>query len=83
MKLIKNNGVTGVAELGGLEREIGLQLLENVKVGDYVIVHAGYAIQKLDEKEAAETVALLEGMRVQGRIAIRPCILNLKHEIYR
>ena len=60
MKLIKINGVTGIAELGNLQREIGLLLLENVNIGDYVIVHAGYAIQKLDEKEAAETIALLE-----------------------
>lgn len=60
MKLIKNNGITGVVELGSLHKEIGLQLLEDVKVGDYVIVHAGYAIKKLDEKEAAETIALLE-----------------------
>ena len=52
MKLIKINGVTGIAEIGGLQKEIGLLLLENVNVGDYVIVHAGYAIQKLDEKEA-------------------------------
>ncbi|MBM2833696.1 MAG: hydrogenase assembly chaperone hypC/hupF [Candidatus Brocadiaceae bacterium] len=60
MKLIKINGVTGIAELGNLQREIGLLLVENANVGDYVIVHAGYAIQKLDEKEAAETIALLE-----------------------
>lgn len=62
MKLIKHNGITGVVELGSLQKEIGLQLLENVKVGDYVIVHAGYAIQKLDEKEAAKTIALLESL---------------------
>ncbi len=61
MKLIKINGVTGIAEIGNLQSEIGLLLLENVNIGDYVIVHAGYAIQKLDEKEAAETIALLEG----------------------
>lgn len=60
MKLIKINGVTGIAEIGGLQKEIGLLLLENVNVGDYVIVHAGYAIQKLDEKEAFKTIALLE-----------------------
>lgn len=60
MKLIKLNGVTGVVELGSLHKEIGLQLLEDVKVGDYVIVHAGYAIKILDEKEAAETLTLLE-----------------------
>ncbi|MEK7699895.1 MAG: HypC/HybG/HupF family hydrogenase formation chaperone [Planctomycetota bacterium] len=60
MKLIENNGITGVAELGGIRKEIGLLLLENVAVGDYVIVHAGYAIQKLDEKAAQETIALLK-----------------------
>ncbi|HHT9158775.1 MAG TPA: HypC/HybG/HupF family hydrogenase formation chaperone [Candidatus Brocadiaceae bacterium] len=60
MKLIKINGVTGIAEIGGLQREIGLLLVDNANVGDYVIVHAGYAIQKLDEKEAFKTIALLE-----------------------
>ena len=60
MKLIKINGVTGIAELGNLQREIGLLLVENANVGDYVIVHAGYAIQKLDEEEAQKTIALLE-----------------------
>lgn len=60
MKLIENNGITGVAELGGIRKEIGLLLVENVAVGDYVIVHAGYAIQKLDEKAAQETIALLK-----------------------
>jgi len=43
MKLVKINGVTGIAELGNLQREIGLLLVENANVGDYVIVHAGYA----------------------------------------
>jgi hydrogenase expression/formation protein HypC len=60
MKLIKINGVTGIAELGNLQREIGLLLLENVNIGDYVIVHAGYAIQKLDKEEALKTILLLE-----------------------
>ena len=60
MKLIKINGVTGIAEIGGLQREIGLLLVDNANVGDYVIVHAGYAIQKLDEKEALRTISLLE-----------------------
>jgi hydrogenase expression/formation protein HypC len=60
MKLIKINGVTGIAELGNLQREIGLLLVENAKIGDYVIVHAGYAIQILDEEEALKTISLLE-----------------------
>ena len=60
MKLIKIEGTKGIAELGNLQREIGLFLLENAKIGDYVIVHAGYAIQILDEEEAFKTISLLE-----------------------
>ena len=60
MKLIKIEGTKGIAELGNLQREIGLLLLENAKIGDYVIVHAGYAIQILDEEEAFKTISLLE-----------------------
>jgi hydrogenase expression/formation protein HypC len=41
----------------GVEREINVALVD-VKVGDYVLVHAGYAIQVLDEKEARETIEL-------------------------
>ena len=59
MKLIKVNGDTGVVELGGSEIEVNLQLLEDVKVDDYIIVHAGFAIQKLDQEDAEETLAIL------------------------
>ncbi|MBM4066783.1 MAG: HypC/HybG/HupF family hydrogenase formation chaperone [Planctomycetes bacterium] len=62
MKLIKIDGTKGIAELGNLQREIGLLLLENAKIGDYVIVHAGYAIQILDEKEALETMRILNNL---------------------
>jgi hydrogenase expression/formation protein HypC len=45
-------------ELDGVRKEISLALVEDVAVGDYVIVHVGYALQKLDPEEAAETLAL-------------------------
>jgi len=60
MKLVKIEGTKGIAGLGNQQREIGLLLLENANIGDYVIVHAGYAIQILDEKEALKTISLLE-----------------------
>ncbi len=62
MKLIKIEGTKGIAELGSLQREIGLLLVENVNVGDYVIVHAGYAIQKLDVEEAQKTLNILNSL---------------------
>ncbi|MEW6188727.1 MAG: HypC/HybG/HupF family hydrogenase formation chaperone [Actinomycetota bacterium] len=47
-------------EIGGIIRKASLQLVPEAKVGDYVIAHAGFAIQILDEKEAQETLKLLE-----------------------
>jgi len=58
MKLVEIRGDRGVADVGGMRREIGLQLLVNPSVGDYVLVHAGFAIQKVDEAEAQKTLAL-------------------------
>jgi hydrogenase expression/formation protein HypC len=60
MKLIKVEGDRGIVELSGIKKEISLSLLDNVKKGDYLIIHAGFAIQKLDEKEAKETLKIWE-----------------------
>jgi hydrogenase expression/formation protein HypC len=48
------------AEIGGITRRISLWLTPEAKVGDYVLVHTGYAINILDQKEAEETLSLLE-----------------------
>ena len=48
----------GVAEIAGLKKAISTDLLEDVKVGDYVILHVGYALQKIDPEEAQKTLAL-------------------------
>ncbi len=45
-------------DLAGVRKEISLALVEDVAVGDYVIVHVGYALQKLDPEEAERTLAL-------------------------
>ena len=47
-----------VVDLAGVRKEISLALVENVEIGDYVIVHVGYALNKLDPDEAAKTLAL-------------------------
>ena len=46
-------------DVEGVQRQTSLLLLEDARVGDYVIVHAGFAIQKLDEASAQETLDLL------------------------
>jgi hydrogenase expression/formation protein HypC len=48
-----------VIDVDGVQRRTSLLLLPDAKVGDYVIVHAGFAIQKLDEAAAQETLRLL------------------------
>ncbi|WP_439673028.1 HypC/HybG/HupF family hydrogenase formation chaperone (plasmid) [Cupriavidus necator] len=45
-------------DLGGVRKEISLSLVDDVAVGDYVIVHVGYALTKLDPEEAARTLKL-------------------------
>jgi len=49
---------SAIVSLGGVRKEISLALVEDVAVGDYVIVHVGFALQKLDPEEAAQTLAL-------------------------
>jgi hydrogenase expression/formation protein HypC len=45
-------------DLGGVRKEVSLALVEDVAVGDYVIVHVGYALTKLDPDEAGKTLAM-------------------------
>ena len=47
------------AEIGGITRRISLWLTPEARVGDYVLVHTGYAINVLDQQEAEETLTLL------------------------
>jgi hydrogenase expression/formation protein HypC len=59
--LIKSiNGQQAVAEIEGVTRDISLQLTPEAKVGDYVLLHTGYAINIIDAAEAAETLKLLK-----------------------
>ena len=52
------DGTTAVAQRGGVSLQISLALTPDAQVGDYVLVHTGYAISVLDEAEALETLAL-------------------------
>ena len=57
-KIIRIKGKKALADFGGIQREISLSLLDRIKLGDYVIVHTGFAIQKLDKKDAEETLRM-------------------------
>ncbi len=60
MKVVEIKGNRGIVEYSGIKREVGLDLLEDVRVDDWVIIHTGFAISKLDEEEAQETLSLLK-----------------------
>jgi hydrogenase expression/formation protein HypC len=51
-----------VVDIGGVQKQISLALLDGVAAGEYVILHVGYAIAKLDQAEAAKTLALFSEM---------------------
>lgn len=51
------------AEIDGASLRIGIQLLESVQMGDYVLVHTGYALEKLNMEEAMETIKTLQQLK--------------------
>ena len=59
MKLIGREAIQGTAELDGVRRRVGLMLCPDAQPGDYILVHAGYAIGTIDESEAERTLALI------------------------
>ena len=60
MQVISIEGDQAMTEVDGVRREASLMLLDQeVKLGDFVIVHAGFAISKLDEEDARETLAMM------------------------
>ena len=61
-KIIELEEEWAVVDLGGLKRKVGTQLTENLELGDYVLIHAGYIIEKIDEQETQETLAMLAEM---------------------
>lgn len=59
-KIIEMDGTgMGVVDMEGTRRAVSLLLQEDAKLGDYVIVHAGFAIHKIDEEEALESLRIL------------------------
>ncbi len=59
-KIIKVENNMAVIDVDGVKREASLLLLEDAGIGDYVIVHAGFAIHKIDEAAAMETLKFLK-----------------------
>ena len=61
-RIVEIHDESAVIDVDGVRREANVQLLENPSVGDYVIVHAGFAITTIDPDAARETLALLSDL---------------------
>ncbi len=61
-KIIEIVNETARVDVTGTTKAVNLMLMDNVRVGDYVIVHAGFAIQKLDEREARKTLRIISDL---------------------
>ena len=61
MQVVSIDGDNIVAEIDGVKRQASLMILgDEVAVGDFLIIHAGFAISKLDEEEARETIRMMK-----------------------
>jgi len=62
MRIVEIDGVAAVAEVDGVSRRVRLDLLPEVVLGDYVLIHAGLAIARVDAENAAETLSFLRSL---------------------
>jgi hydrogenase expression/formation protein HypC len=63
MKVEKIEDNYAIVSLGNVKRKVNISLIENVKKGDYLIIHAGFAIEKLDREEAKKTLNILREIK--------------------
>jgi hydrogenase expression/formation protein HypC len=62
VQVVSIDGNEAEVEIGGVKRQVSIMLTPEAKVGDYVLLHTGYAINVIDEAEAQETLKILEEM---------------------
>ncbi|ADL12204.1 HypC/HybG/HupF family hydrogenase formation chaperone [Acetohalobium arabaticum] len=64
VEIIEVSGSTAVAELDGVRKRINVELVSEIEVGNYVLLHSGCAIEKIDQKQAEDTLKLLRSLAV-------------------
>lgn len=62
MKILELTGKEGVVEISNVKRNVSFMLLDDVKVGDMVLIHAGFAIQKISQQDAEEIFKVIESL---------------------
>ncbi|MDH5174651.1 MAG: HypC/HybG/HupF family hydrogenase formation chaperone [Elusimicrobiota bacterium] len=61
-KILKIENNLAQVDMAGVKRQADVRMIDNIKVGEYVLIHAGFAIERIGEKEAEETLKLLREM---------------------
>ena len=61
-----NEPLMGTVSFGGVEKNVCLEWVPEVNIGDYVMVHVGFALSTVDEKEALETLEIFRQMGIEG-----------------
>jgi len=62
VRVIEINGDIASVEFGGVKRDVNITLIDSAKKGDFVLIHVGYAIQRISQEEAQETLRIWEEM---------------------
>ena len=62
-RVVKINGDIADVSVGGTIFKASLQMVENVEIGDYILLHTGFAIQKIKEEDALQTLQILKEMK--------------------
>ena len=62
MKVVAIDGDEGIVESGGLKKKANFSLMKNVKPGEYILMHAGFAIEKIKDVEARKTLKALKSI---------------------
>ncbi len=60
VEIIDEENFIAKVEVGGVRRGVNIGMLDDIKIGDWVLVHVGFAMSKIDEREAAETLRTLQ-----------------------
>ncbi len=60
VEIVSQENQLAKVDVGGVRRNVNIGMLDDVVVGDYVLIHVGFAMTKIDEKEAAETLRILD-----------------------
>jgi hydrogenase expression/formation protein HypC len=66
-KIISVDGNSAKVSVGGMLLNVSLHLVDDAKTGDYVLVHTGFALQKISEEEALETIELIRQLDAAGK----------------